>query len=208
MTWMALIPLNAPARRKSRLAGALAAPQREALAEALYQHVLSCAERAGIFPKILTLSPPPALAATRWVQQESDLNVELARARTLLSTRLLVLNADLPLLEPSDLVALVEAAETAGCALAADRHGTGTNAVALLPGAPFRFAFGPGSLAAHRSAASHASLVWSTGLACDLDTPEDIAHVLASGHALPGPLERLMHAAHSSSATTKWAHVD
>jgi len=141
MTWTAIIPLNAPAQRKSRLASALGPAQRAALAEELYRHVIGCVEQSGVFETVVTLSPalPPVAAPTKlWLQEGTDLNAELARARaSLLRSRargrastsgpLLVLNADLPLLAPEDLRALVQAAESAGCALAADRHGTGTD---------------------------------------------------------------------------------
>jgi 2-phospho-L-lactate guanylyltransferase len=211
MSWTAIIPLKAPAQRKSRLSTALAAPQREALAAELYHHVMVCVEAAGVFETILTLSPslsPAEVSARRWVQEHSDLNADLARVRALLSGPLLVLNADLPLLKPAELLALVAAAEAFGSALAADRHGTGTNAVALLPRVPFRFAFGPGSLAAHRRVAPYASVLLRTGLCCDLDTPVDIAHLLASGHPLPERVERLLSAARTPSTVRHVAHVD
>jgi 2-phospho-L-lactate guanylyltransferase len=210
MTWTAIIPLNAPAQRKSRLSAALSALHRDALAEELYRHVMGCVERSALFHTVVTLSPalPPAGVPTKlWQQEGNDLNAELARARSLTSDPLLVLNADLPLLAPDDLLAFVDAAESAGCALAADRHGTGTNAVALLPGVPFVFAFGPDSLATHSLSAPQASVVHRAGLACDLDTPADIAHVLASGQSLPDRVEGLMYVAWSSGVARRMAHA-
>lgn len=200
MSWTVVIPLNAPAQRKSRLSAALGAQHREALAEELYRHVLGCVERAGIFETVVTFSPSPSPALTRiWLQQGSDLNAELARARASLSGPLMVLNADLPLLSPQDLLALAKGAERTGCALAVDRHWSGTNAVALLPGVRFEFAFGPGSLSAHLQSAPQASVLRRAGLACDLDTPADIVHVLASGHALPARVDELMRAARTTT---------
>jgi len=198
MSWTALIPLNAPAERKSRLAAALDAPQREALAEELYRHVLGAVQAANIFETILTLSPsdaPRDVHAKPALQRASTLNAEIARARSLLSGPLLVINADLPLLAPPDLIAFVAAAERTGCALASDRHGTGTNAVALLAGVPFQYAFGPSSLATHSRSAPEAEVVRRTGLACDLDTPDDIRHLFDLREPLPGPVERLLRAA-------------
>ena len=61
-----------------------------------------------------------------------------------------------------------------GCAIAPDRHGIGTNAIALAPGHIFRFAFGAASLGAHRAQGSHV-LVDREGLMFDLDTPGDLA---------------------------------
>lgn len=210
MSWTAIIPLNAPALRKSRLAAALSPTLREALAEELYRHVVGCVERAGIFDTIVTLSPasPPAgVSTTLWQQHGADLNAELTRARAQTSGPLLVLNADLPLLGAEDLTVLVRSAQGAGCALAADRHGSGTNAVALLEGAPFRFAFGPGSLLAHSRSAREPQVVRRTGLACDLDTPADIGHVLALEHPLADRVEGLMYVAWASQATRLVAHA-
>jgi 2-phospho-L-lactate guanylyltransferase len=210
MSWTAIIPLNAPALRKSRLAAALSPMFREALAEEMYRHVVGCVEQAGLFDTIVTLSPalPPAgVSTTLWFQRGADLNAELARVRAQSSGPLLVLNADLPLLAAEDLSALVRAAESTGCALAADRHGAGTNAVALLPGVPFVFAFGPGSLATHAWSAPRASVVCRAGLACDLDTPSDIGHVLASQRSLPDRVEGLMYVAWASGAARRVAHA-
>jgi 2-phospho-L-lactate guanylyltransferase len=204
MSWTAVIPLNLPALRKSRLASVLSPGQRNTLAEALYQHVLGCVHASGLFTSVLTLSPPPALAlpTRRWIQRGKDLNAELNDVRHFVATRLLVLNADLPLLTTEDLRTLLVSAEAAGCAIAADRHGSGTNAVALLPEVRFSFAFGAGSLAAHLRAAPLASVVLRDGLACDLDTPEDLAHLLRQ--RVPARIECLLRG--PSPAT--WAHAE
>ncbi len=204
MSWTALIPLNAPARRKSRLSGILSATQRTELSEAMYRHVLDCVELAGVLEAVFTLSPAGG-APNAWVQREPELNVELTRIRTLLSAPLLILNADLPWLQRDDVHAMIAAAERDGCALAPDRHGTGTNAVALAPEVAFEFAFGPGSLAAHLRAAPQACAVCRPGLAFDLDTPADLADLLASGHPASDAIERLLW---PPAVTAKWAHVD
>lgn len=206
MTWTALIPLNAPMLRKSRLAPALGPARRAALAEELYRHVMRCVEAAGVFMRVFTLSPPSTVVSgVRLVQQESELNAELTRVRTFLSSPLLVLNADLPLLAPEDLRALVAEAASTGCALAPDRHGTGTNATALLPGAPFQFSFGPGSLVKHLRSAHQPRVVCRTGLAYDLDTPADIAQLLAMACPLPGLVE---HTLRGPGVAAEWAHAE
>ena len=64
--------------------------------------------------------------------------------------------------------------------LVTDRHGTGTNALALRPPDVIDFAFGPGSRAAHRerALAAGARYVELDGpLTVDLDTPEDLVFV-------------------------------
>jgi 2-phospho-L-lactate guanylyltransferase len=108
------------------------------------------------------------------------LNAELAALRDAITGPLLVVHGDLPLLGVEDVSALLAAAQVAGVALAPDRHGLGTNAVALREGADFGFAFGEGSLARHKLAPG-AVTVSRTGLACDVDTPADLDAVLAAG---------------------------
>ena len=64
-------------------------------------------------------------------------------------------------------------------AIVPDRHGTGTNALAIAPPDAFAPSFGPGSLERHVSAARDAGLVHRVepvpSLALDVDTPEDLA---------------------------------
>lgn len=64
--------------------------------------------------------------------------------------------------------------------LVADRHGTGTNALALRPPAVIEFAFGPDSRVAHHEAAVAAGAAYvevEGALAIDIDTPADLVLV-------------------------------
>jgi 2-phospho-L-lactate guanylyltransferase len=196
MSWTAVVPLKGAAERKSRLAPVLDAAHRRELSDQLYRHVVQGLSEIGLADRIIAVSPalPPAdVPVQLWLQQESSLNAEFERIRQIIAGPLMVVNADLPLLDPEDLAALADTAEQQGCAVAPDRHGTGTNAVALLPDAPFNFAFGPGSLALHvASAHGHACLVKRIGLAYDLDTVADIEAVLALGQQLPPDVARLL----------------
>ena len=81
---------------------------------------------------------------------------------------MIVLSSDLPLLTGNDIAALIAAAPAA----AADRHGTGTNAVALPAGFAFRFMFGPGSLDQHLR--QGLGRVDRAALALDVDRMEDL----------------------------------
>ena len=198
MSWTALVPVKGAAERKTRLASVMDAAHRRELSDQLYRHVVRCLSEIGLVDQIIVVSPalPPANVPVQlWLQQESSLNAEFERIRRAIAGPLMVVNADLPLLETEDLVALADAAEQQGCAVAPDRHGTGTNAVALLPDAPFSFAFGPDSLALHvASAHGRACLVERTGLAYDLDTLADIEAVLTLGRLLPPDVARLLRA--------------
>ena len=64
--------------------------------------------------------------------------------------------------------------------LVTDRHGTGTNVLALRPPDIIDFAFGPGSRRAHRAAAEAAGATYvevDGPLTVDLDTPDDFVLV-------------------------------
>jgi 2-phospho-L-lactate/phosphoenolpyruvate guanylyltransferase len=94
------------------------------------------------------------------------------------ATQVAVIAADLPWLTVEDVGCLIGAAAAGSVAFAPDRHGTGTNALALRLPARFAFQFGAGSLARHRAAAAALGLetvnVERTGLAFDVDEPEDV----------------------------------
>ncbi len=64
-----------------------------------------------------------------------------------------------------------------------DRHGTGTNALVLSPPDAIAPSFGPGSFARHVAAAEQAGVPHSVedvpGLALDVDTPADLAELIA-----------------------------
>ena len=72
-----------------------------------------------------------------------------------------------------------------GVAIAPDKTGRGTNALALRPPDALRFSFGIDSFAKHRAAAGALPFVVvdRPGLAFDLDTPEDLARWLEMGDA-------------------------
>src|SRR3546814_10010019 len=78
------------------------------------------------------------------------LNPELEQARKLVAGDLIVLHADLPLLTPGDVTALIEAASESGLAIAPDRHRTGTNGLALKASTRLEFSFGADSFRLHR----------------------------------------------------------
>jgi 2-phospho-L-lactate guanylyltransferase len=110
------------------------------------------------------------------------LNAELQAARAEIAGPMLVLHSDLPLLIAADVGRLIEGAEATGFAIAADRHGTGTNAIAIADQRPFAFAFGADSYRLHRrQITGHWRLVPTPGLSIDIDTPADLALATARG---------------------------
>jgi 2-phospho-L-lactate/phosphoenolpyruvate guanylyltransferase len=182
VSWTAIVPINLGRERKSRLAERLSAIERAVLADAMSDHVLECLRASAEISRIIVLAPQePTQAGIEWRRDLGrGLNAELGALREGISGHLLVIHGDLPLLGVDDVRALLAAAQAAGVALAPDRHGLGTNAVALMAGEDFVFAFGEGSLARHALTLG-AAMVSRTGLACDVDTPADLDAVLAMG---------------------------
>jgi 2-phospho-L-lactate guanylyltransferase len=84
-----------------------------------------------------------------------------------------VLNADLPCVQPDDLRALLGAVPPGGIALASAADGT-TNALALADAALFEPLYGPGSAERFRALAAHGVGVEHPNLAHDVDTLEDL----------------------------------
>lgn len=85
----------------------------------------------------------------------------------------IVAHSDLPLA-----VSLEWVGDADGVTIVPDRRLDGTNVIALPAGAGFRFAYGPGSFAAHRAEAERLGLpvrvVEDTRLGWDVDLPADL----------------------------------
>lgn len=190
MIWTALIPINLGRERKSRLAERLSAPERTRLADAMSEHVVTCLRETPEISKLVVLSPvQPAHAGVEWRGDLGrGLNAELAALREVLPGPLLVVLGDLPLLNVEDVRALLAAAVRMGIALAPDRHGIGTNAVALMPDMELAFAFGEDSCARHwQAAGGEAAIVSRPGLAHDVDTLADLDAAVAAGWCCKTP---------------------
>lgn len=184
MGWLAVVPLKARAGRKTRLAGHLTPQQRYELSQTLFAHVVLTLSAAPSIDAVAALSNlrPEGYTGRLIGDQGRGLNAELtALACDIGDMPLLIMHADLPLVGPDDVAALLEAS-AGGCAIAPDRHGAGTNALALTTAAQFSFAFGPDSLAQHvAQAKGRARLVTRPGLALDIDTADDLAIAAAAG---------------------------
>lgn len=186
MSCWAIIPVKPSGEGKARLAGALEAEARSALVEAMIAHVLQTVASAPHVARTCLVGPardglPQGIDVI--ADPGGGLNAAVAsglvHARQGGATRLLVIAADLPRLCAMDIELLALASE--GCvAIAADRHGVGTNALSLpLPEAEgFVFAFGEDSFARHHAEAARLGLpvevIHSPGLERDIDVPEDL----------------------------------
>ncbi len=174
---------------KSRLKQVLPAGARASLSLALLEKVCTALRASMGIETVVVMTPDPviaAFAAARGVRAipdpAPDLNAALAEVFRHLSgcsRGILVISADLPLLQPADIAALVAAADPRTLVVAPSKDTIGTNALLLPSTAAFRPAFGQASLAAHRHRAEalglRALLLRRPGLAFDLDTPADLA---------------------------------
>ncbi len=191
MTLWAIVPVKPLRRGKSRLAGTLTEDERTALNQSLLEHTLKVLSALKELDQVLVVSRDPhALTIARnhgakTVQEDGQphLNTALARATVMAqvhSTRgILVLPADLPLLTPDDVRALIDrAAKPPVVVIAPDRHGKGTNALLMVPAGQIEYDFGEGSFQRHceraKISGARLEIVELPSLGLDLDLPEDL----------------------------------
>jgi 2-phospho-L-lactate guanylyltransferase len=194
-----IVPHRGLEAAKTRLAPTLDPEERIMLASQLLQRVLRVARE--VTDDLVVISPSRPLAeivdaagARLVVQRGMGLNEGLDQARSdaILDGihTLVVLHGDLPNLRGDDVLTLIHALPADGApgvAIAPDRAGTGTNALAIQPPGVINFRFGTGSFAKHAAEVERASVscvaVDRAGLAFDLDTPEDLQRWLELGDA-------------------------
>lgn len=175
---VAVIPLKALDRAKSRLGEVLDADARHDLALTMLARTVDACRGAGLDPWVV--SPDPAVHASAEVLGARSLDdggvdltaaVALALAHHATAAIIVVVAADLPEITAEALLELIAQARPLALVAAAD--GT-TNAIAACPPAVFTPSYGPGS------AARHGGLhVRIAELERDLDTPADLRRVLA-----------------------------
>ena len=183
MTLRIVIPVRPTTEAKSRLAGVLDPVVRARLARAMFDHVLQVSQQFA--PTLVVSRDADLLAlASQPVREEGlGLNPALEQVATSLcdDSPLLTVSADLPLLGPDDLRAMVVLLDRADVIAAPDRAGTGTNALLLARPGIISYHFGEGSLAAHLMATESKGLRFATceraGLATDIDRPSDLRHL-------------------------------
>lgn len=193
----AIIPVAAIEGAKTRLGESLDAEERHDLVERLLARTLDAVLAVERIADVLVVSPDRAVlelagrAGARTLRQRtSGLNAGAAEARDDVvaggADAVVVVPIDLPFITPEAVGELLARIQAGGAIviLAPDRHGTGTNALALDPADVIDFAFGTGSRAAHRAAAARAGATYvevDGPLSVDLDTPEDLVFVESMG---------------------------
>jgi 2-phospho-L-lactate guanylyltransferase len=187
-----VLPVKSFAQAKQRLGG----PAREALAAAMVDDTLATLAGAGLGPLIVVSRE------ARMQQADAELVIDeqeqgqsaaallgIARARELGCERALLVPGDCPLIDGSELAGLAARAASLDVAIVPDRHGTGTNGLALTTDGRFEPQFGPGSRARHVAQAEAKGLDYEVvpvaSLALDVDTQADAAALAAALERFP-----------------------
>jgi 2-phospho-L-lactate guanylyltransferase len=186
----AVLPVKRFAAAKQRLAPGMGASHRAELAAAMLEDVLEAIGAARSIERTIVVTSEPraiALAEAAGTELVADPDegghsgaalAGIARARELGAGRVVLLPIDCPLLAPRELERLLTGMPDRYVAVVPDRHGTGTNALALAPPDAIEPSFGEGSRARHVAAARAAGVPYGVeelpSLALDLDTPADV----------------------------------
>ncbi len=176
----ALIPVRIARTAKRRLAHVLGPQERMGLVRALFEHVVSVVQDAGLPLVVLSPNEISDLDGVEvWPDAKAGLNGAIDAALRRLGAPVFVIHGDLPLLGPADIDRVLGA--DADVVIARARDG-GTNG--LLLRRLIAPAFGPDSAAAHAARARASSLrthvVDTPGFAMDVD---DETSLSASGAA-------------------------
>jgi len=194
-TW-AVVPAKDFARGKSRLSPALSDEARGAFAREVFDHVLRVVTSSRAVSGILVLTDAPVVAEAARAHGaivRSDppsaasladvVDAGLADLAARGAAAGLVLMADLPMLLPDDVRALVDPLGAHDVVLARACDGHHTNALALRPATVLATSFGhPRSFDAHvvaaRAARLRIALVDNDRVAFDVDGPDDHARLV------------------------------
>jgi 2-phospho-L-lactate guanylyltransferase len=194
-----VLPVKRFARAKQRLREAVAGPARERLAEAMVGDVLAVLTTIDELERVIVVTAEPVVAALAnevgahvvddpdEAGQSAAAALGVLAARELDAQRVVLVPGDTPGLDAGDVRALL--ARTEPVVIVPDRHGTGTNALALTPPGAIAPAFGAGSRARHEAAATAAGVAHAVlelpSLVLDVDTPDDLEAARASGRLGP-----------------------
>lgn len=194
----ALLPVKPPHLAKQRLSAVLAPQDRETLASMMFEHVFNalCAARGLDRIVVITGHAPAAVraqSAGALVFDDPEIlghknTADRAARRTmeLGASIVLMVPIDLPLVTAAEFDELISAARRLpkpGALLVPSFDGSGTNVLALSPPDAIESCFGENSFRGHvaeaRARRVPLQVLHLPGLVLDLDTPEDIAELLA-----------------------------
>jgi 2-phospho-L-lactate/phosphoenolpyruvate guanylyltransferase len=176
----AVVPMKTSDLAKSRLSGVLDGAGRHALVRQMLDHVLATLREAGL-DRVHVASAD---------EGTGDLNADVATAARRVqvegASELLLVMADLPYLQAADIAAMIDAGRTSPVVIAEAKDG-GTNALLLRPPTVLQFAFATSRPSAQfhadhaRNVGIEPAIVRRSGLARDIDTPDDL-QALVSDH--------------------------
>ncbi len=191
MTIWAIVPVKPLRRAKSRLSPLLSEDERADLSQRMLAHTLDVlGSVSGVEHTLVVSRDQKALAlardqGARTVMERGtpELNRALVRATVVARgygvSGVLILPADLPLIERADVEKLLSlATDPPVVVVAPDRHGKGTNALLSAPPGLIEYDFGPESFLRHKEQAERAGarleICHLPSLGLDVDIPEDL----------------------------------
>jgi 2-phospho-L-lactate/phosphoenolpyruvate guanylyltransferase len=193
----AILPVKSPQNAKQRLTGFLAVEQRETLARMLYRQTLATLCQAEGIDRVVVATSDGEIAdharqsgALVFEEDEQishNVSADAAcwRAMEMGASTVLLVPIDVPTVTPADFTQLAAAARP-GLIVVPSSDGTGTNALVRTPPNCIESRFGPGSFRAHLDQALSkglpADVLRLPGLMFDIDTPADVAELLARTH--------------------------
>jgi 2-phospho-L-lactate guanylyltransferase len=194
----ALLPVKSPQNAKQRLNGLLSATHREKLARMMYEQTLAVLREARGIDRFAVVTSDAGIAeharrseaiVFEEIEQRShsaSADAACLCAMELGATTVLLVPIDVPLVTSAEFARLADAAGDSGHSgviIVPSADGTGTNALVRTPPDVIESRFGPGSFRAHMEQAKSRGVAVDTlrlpGLMFDLDTPEDVAELLA-----------------------------
>jgi 2-phospho-L-lactate/phosphoenolpyruvate guanylyltransferase len=187
----AIVPVKPLRRGKSRLASVLSDEERTTLNHNLFIHTLQVLSEVPEIDHTLVISRDPSALAlardhrARTLQEEGtpELNMALRRATVVAKVYatggILILPADLPLLNVKDLQKLISLAQDPPSGvIAPDRRMDGTNALLVKPAGLIDYGYGPHSFQKHcervKAAGARLQICDLYSFSLDLDIPDDL----------------------------------
>ena len=187
----AILPVKRFAAAKARLGDELSSGTRRALAESMVTDVLMALRRTKAIHEVLIVTSEPAaeaighgygatvLADDAEEGQSAATLIGIAHALEQGAARVLLVPGDCPALDPAQLAELLDRPLLGrSVTIVPDRHGSGTNALVLVPPDVIEPAFGEDSRARHEQAAAAAGVPCHVEevptLLIDVDTAEDL----------------------------------
>jgi 2-phospho-L-lactate/phosphoenolpyruvate guanylyltransferase len=200
MRTIAILPVKSFGAAKQRLAPALGAGSRQALAQAMFADVLGSLRRVPALDAVVVVTADRAAEAvalgarvrvlrdTEEAGQSAAALIGIRHAQASGYERVLLVPGDTPLLDPGEVDAMLAPARSV--VIVPDRHGTGTNALLLSPPDAIEPSFGPGSRDRHVAAAEASGAPYAveevSTLMLDVDTGEDLAELTVALEARRG----------------------